>query len=82
MGIGAIMYYGKGVLIPFVLAALIWYILKELRNLISRLKIGKRALPVWVQNILSFVVVFFSIVFSVSDFGRKHQGYDGRISEI
>ncbi len=63
LGIGAIMYFGKSVLIPFVLAVLIWYVLKELRNLISRIKIANRTLPVWLQNILSFVVVFFLLSF-------------------
>lgn len=63
LGVGAILYFGKGVLIPFVLAALVWYILKELRNFISGLRISGKNLPVWLQNILAFVAVFFILSF-------------------
>lgn len=50
--------YGKSLLIPFVLALMIWFVLKAIRMLILRFYPGKKALPSWIAGTFSFIVVF------------------------
>ena len=54
----AILYYGRDLIIPMVIALFIWYLIKESRDLLMRIpKIGKK-IPLSVLNILSFAVMF------------------------
>jgi AI-2 transport protein TqsA len=58
--IGAIMFIGKSVLIPFVLAILIWYVVKDIRDKIAKTKLGKKA-PTWLINVITSAFVFGSL---------------------
>jgi AI-2 transport protein TqsA len=53
-----ILIYGKKIILPFVLAILIWFLIKVIRNGIKRIKINQNPLPLWIQNILAFITVF------------------------
>lgn len=58
--IAALMYF-QNFLKVFSISILIWYIIKKLRDLVSKIKIGKFSLPKWLVTIISTVVVFLAI---------------------
>lgn len=53
-----ILVFGKNILQPLVLAILVWFLLKAVRNFVAKLKIKKRQLPSWLQNLVAFVLIF------------------------
>ncbi len=53
-----ILIYGKGILLPVVLAVVVWYLIKAVRVLVGKVKIKGKAFPNWLQNTLAFVLIF------------------------
>ena len=63
----AVLYYGRDLIIPMIIALFIWYLIKESRDLLVRIpKIGTK-IPLWILNFLSFGFMFgiLSIVVSL-----------------
>ncbi len=53
-----ILIYGKNLLIPFVLALIFWFLIKEMRYFVKRVKFIKKNVPDMVLNLLGFAVIF------------------------
>jgi len=47
-----ILIYGKELLLPFVLAIIVWFLIKVIRNFVKKIPFGKRTLPSWFQNFI------------------------------
>lgn len=58
---------GKSLLIPFILAFLIWFIVKKFRNMIDKVKFIKNKIPRWLKTGIATIIVFTlsSIVLTV-----------------
>jgi len=54
-----ILIYGRDLLIPFILALIIWFIIKETRDILSKVKFLKTKLPIWLLSMISAVFIFF-----------------------
>lgn len=57
------LYLGKDLLIPFVVALVIWYLLNSLNKLFSKIRINKKSLPSYLQLILSGLTLTFCTYF-------------------
>ena len=53
-----ILVFGKNILQPLVLAILIWFLLKSVRNFVGKIRIRKNSLPVWLTNVIAFILIF------------------------
>lgn len=53
-----ILVYGKTILLPFVLAIMVWFLIKVVRNFVKKFKIKNWHPPKWLQNIISFILIF------------------------
>lgn len=51
------LYLGKDLLIPFVVALVIWYLLNSMNKLISRIRFNKKSLPGYLQLLLSGLIL-------------------------
>lgn len=56
-----IFIYGKGLIMPFVIAMFFWFLIKEIRGLLRRIPFVKNKIPVSVLNLLGFLFIFFII---------------------
>lgn len=54
-----ILILGKELLIPFILALLIWFIIKETRDIITKVKFIERWIPFWLRSTISALFIFF-----------------------
>ncbi|MFO7868368.1 MAG: AI-2E family transporter [Bacteroidales bacterium] len=54
-----ILIYGKNLIMPFVLALLLWFMTREIRFLMDKVYIIKHKVPVWIKNLFSFCVIIF-----------------------
>lgn len=57
MVIFALVYF-KTLIQPFLLAVLVWYLIRSARNVIAKIKIKGWSLPEWLTKILSILVTF------------------------
>ena len=58
VGIVFILFELKDMLMPFVLALLIWFLIKEVNRFFGKLKIKGKPLPTWLRSLFSFVLMF------------------------
>jgi len=53
-----IFYYGKNLIVPFVLALILWFLIKEIRDLLNKIPFIKNKIPNPILNALGFAVIF------------------------
>ena len=53
-----ILVYLKDILIPFVLALIVWFIIREVKALIKKIHFKGNSLPAWIRAILAFALIF------------------------
>jgi len=56
-----ILIYGKTLLIPFVIALIFWFLIKEIRDVLNKIKFIDEKIPNTVLNLLGFALIFFII---------------------
>ncbi len=64
----------KDILIPFFLAIMLWFILKEVTNFVGRLRMKGRALPGWFNRLVSMLLIFAVLGFVVQLLSSNMQG--------
>ncbi|WP_044085709.1 AI-2E family transporter [Lewinella cohaerens] len=79
----------KVLLLPFVVALLIWYLVKDIRDFIARNRFIKRRFPRWLQNTLVFVIIFGVLTFvsrlligSIATFADKLVIYEANVTVL
>jgi len=60
LGIFFIIYF-KDLLKPFVMAVMVWYLIKTIYNYIGKIKVMGRQLPRWLKGTLSLAIIFGSV---------------------
>ena len=53
--------YGQAIILPFLIAILIWFIVKKTRNLLDKNSLIKKHIPSWIKTILASLVIFSGI---------------------
>lgn len=61
LGIVAVLYLGKDLILPLAIAILIYYIILELKNIISKFKIKGKAIPEKLQSTFAFGIIVASL---------------------
>jgi len=79
----------KRYLIPLILAVIIWFLIRELRFFLRKSSFIKQRLPVWLQNILVFGLIFLVLGFttklvsnSIRKFSKVIPQYQANIQQI
>ncbi|MEL6507056.1 MAG: AI-2E family transporter [Pseudomonadota bacterium] len=85
--IGFIIHVGRGVLIPFVIAAFLCFLIYTLRQQMSRLPVLGRYLPNWFCYLMAFAVIVAAFMFfiaiirdNIGDVLRKWPAYEDQFS--
>jgi len=67
IAIGYILAVGKAILLPFVMALVVWFLIKAVRDFVAKIHIGKKQFPLWIQTTLVTIFIFgvISIVFNL-----------------
>lgn len=84
-----ILYISQVHLIPLMLALLIWDIIRSLRDFLSKSKLVRERFPIWLQNTLSFGVIFIVlgilsdlIINGISQFSKELPKYQENVYKI
>lgn len=54
--------YGQSIILPFIIALFIWFVVKKIRNFMDRSTLLRRFIPKWIKTLLASFVVFHLIV--------------------
>ena len=52
-----ILIYTEQLLIPIILALIIWYLIKGIRNTMRRITFVKEKFPIWLQSTIAFIMI-------------------------
>ena len=52
-----ILIYGKSLLIPFVFALLLWFIMREIKQLMDKAKFIREKIPSWIKSLLAAIII-------------------------
>jgi AI-2 transport protein TqsA len=81
-----ILIIGKSLIMPFVFALLLWFIVKQIRLLMNRINFVKDRVPGWVKNLISFLVILlvlnFIISIVISNFRMLANSYEKYLANI
>ncbi|MEQ9414549.1 MAG: AI-2E family transporter, partial [Cyclobacteriaceae bacterium] len=58
--------YFKDLLKPFVMAVMVWYLIKTIYNYIGKIKVMGRQLPKWLKGTLSLAILFGSVQITIN----------------
>ena len=85
--IGFILYVGRGVMIPFVIAAFLSFLIFTLRQLVARIPVVGRYMPGWFCYLLAFAAIIAAFIFflaiirdNLGDVLRKWPDYEAQFS--
>ncbi|MEL6969897.1 MAG: AI-2E family transporter [Bacteroidota bacterium] len=87
MAIVYILVVTKALLLPFVVALLIWYLVKDIRDWLAQNRFIRDYLPLWLQNTLVFAIIFGVLTFvsrllvtSLESFGDAIPSYEANLA--
>jgi predicted PurR-regulated permease PerM len=61
IAVAVILSFTKVVLIPFVLAFMIWFLIRQVQQVIGKVRIKGRQLPLWLRGSLAFLSIFAAL---------------------
>jgi len=74
--------YAKPIILPFVLALLIWFVVKKTRNVIDKIGFIKKYIPSWIKTVLASFVIFGLFIFigklltsNIQDISQSYSKY-------
>ena len=54
----AALVYGQGLLVPLILAVLLWFIMRKLKMLLDRIEFVREHVPSWIKTVISGLVIW------------------------
>ncbi len=61
IAVAVILSFTKVVLIPFVLAFMIWFLIRQVQQQIGRVRVRGEQLPLWLRGTLAFLAIFAAL---------------------
>ncbi len=79
--------YGKFLLIPFVFALLLWFLVRKIRQTLNRIKFIKNTFPSWIKNLITSVIIIsvFGLISkllstNINALSKSYPTYEANIS--
>lgn len=81
-----ILIYGQSLMIPFVFAVLIWFLVMKVRHLMDLIPVLKKRLPGWLKTLFTSVIIFSVLGFivsiltaSINSLAKSYDKYEGNV---
>ena len=81
--------YGKNLLIPFVFALLLWFIVKEITNVLNRVAFIRKSFPMWLKHVFTSLIIFSILGFistilsnSIQHLAKSYNKYQNNIDSL
>lgn len=80
---------GQSLIIPFIFALLIWFIVKKVRNLVDKVHFVQRYIPSWFKSILASLLIFGTLlgiadmlVINIENLASSYPKYASNVKEL
>ena len=84
-----LLVYGEPIIVPFVIALLIWFVVKKMRNLLDKSSFIRKHIPSWLKTGLASFVIFGGIFFigqmltrNIESLANSYSEYAANIESI
>ena len=81
--------YCEPIIVPFIIAILIWFVVKKIRNLIDKVHFIKKYIPTWIKSILASFLIFSLLLFiaqvlirSIENLSHSYEQYLSNVEII
>ncbi len=81
-----ILIQGKSILIPFVFALLLWFIVRNIREELNRIPFVKKYFPLWLKNLIPSVLLIVILTFitklltvNINTLTKSYSLYEGNV---
>jgi AI-2 transport protein TqsA len=81
--------YGQSLLIPFIFAVLLWFIIRKLKSILDKLSFVKQRVPSWLKSLVSatFVLAVLNVaskilLSSISSLAKSYETYTSNVTMI
>lgn len=81
--------YGKSLLIPFIFALLLWFVVRKIRNGLDRIEFVSKYFPRWIKSLIPSIVLVSILAFiskvlmtNINDLAKSHLLYEGNIEQM
>ena len=81
--------FAKPIIVPFVIALLIWFIVKKTRNLIDKIGFVHKYIPMWVKTIAASFTIFGLLLFigqlltlNIENLSGSYEEYASNVGDI
>jgi len=85
----ATLIYGQNLIVPFLLAMLLWFAMHSLKNNLDKIPFVKKYFPSWIKTFISatFIVVLVSVLFqilskNISELSTAIQSYESNLDVV
>lgn len=87
IAIVVILIFGKDLMIPFVFAVLIWFLVSKVRTILEKIPFVKKRLPSWVRSLITSIFIFSILGFvgtiltkSINRLADSYSDYEKNVS--
>lgn len=84
-----ILIYGQALLIPFVFALLVWFLVMKVQSLLDRIAYVKRRFPFWIKSLITSVAIFSMLglvtsvlTSSINSLARSYEKYETNVDQM
>ena len=84
-----ILIVGKSMIIPFVFALLLWFIVKEIKNILNKVAFIRKKFPAWLKSLITsiFIIGLLSLIVrmlsgSVQELAESYASYEKNLELI
>lgn len=81
--------YGKNLLIPFVFALLLWFIVRKIRQGLDKVKFIAKYFPLWIKSLIPSLLLITILAFiskilmtNINELAKSHLLYEGNIEHM
>lgn len=81
--------YGKSLLIPFIFALLLWFVVRKIRNGLDRIEFVSKYFPRWIKSLIPSIVLVSILAFiskvlmtNINDLAKSHLLYEGNLEQM
>ncbi len=81
-----VLIYGRGLLIPFIFALILWFIVSRTRKMIDNVKFIQKYLPSWLKNLIISLIMIITLGFvskillsNINSLAKSYSDYQGNI---
>lgn len=81
--------YGKSLLIPFIFALLLWFIVRKVRHAINKVALIAKYLPEWIKSLIPSLLLIAVLLFiskilmsNINDLAQAHLLYENNIEQM